>query len=723
MGLRRLALALGAVRQVGFQPLALYACYQLGLRTGYYRWATPASTSQTSADGGPLTTKSGPFPASRGRLSAVELILPSRAALAAALGERAAELRTEAEEIVAGKVRLFGAEPVPLVLATPDPLRHWTAYEMGSEGKKFSHPEGEIPPENSGDIKFTWEPGRFGWAYILGRAYRFSGDERYAQAFWGCAETFLEANPPNLGPHWSSAQEVALRLIALVFAAQVFAGSVHTTRERDRRLMRAVGEHAARIPPTLVYARYQNNNHLLVEAAGLVTAGLFLAGCPAAAGWRELGWRWFQRGLASQIAMDGAYTQNSVNYHRLMLQIALWVTQVAQGQGQAFPEISLQRLAAAARWLLALVDPQTGQVPNLGPNDGAYIFPLAACPFADYRPVLQAACQAFLGERPFPPGPWDEMALWIGRGGEGERGSRGAGEDGRASHLPSSQAPPLPSSPPPLLKTPHVLRSPSGQSWAYFRIARHTARPGHADQLHLDLWWRGWNVAQDAGTYLYNAWPPWENALASTFVHNTVTIDGQEQMKRAGRFLWLEWAQGQALSGQGSEDGAWQLLLAQQDGYRGLGILHQRQVSVFAPDRWMVEDRLSTQKPSAPDAQHAFRLHWLLPDWRWEVGESGESRIEVRLESPGGWISLGIRIDNHTAMPGSEFPILPLALQVVRAGELLDGPGPISPTWGWVSPTYGQKNPALSFAVIAKGSLQLSIVSEWIFPDASSPGK
>jgi hypothetical protein len=271
-----------------------------------------------------------------------------------------------------------------------------------------------------------------------------------------------------------------------------------------------------------------------------------------------------------------------------------------------------------------------------------------------------------------------------------------------------------------LLQTPHILHSPSRRSWAYFRIAHHTARPGHADQLHLDLWWRGWNVAQDAGTYLYNASPPWENALASAFVHNTVTVDGQEQMRRAGRFLWLDWAQGRALSGQPAQDGSWQSLLAQQDGYRRLGLLHQRQVSVQAPDRWTIVDRLSNLKPVSSQRQHTIRLHWLLPDWPWKMGERGESRIELCLESPEGWISISIRIDNQAAGPDPGLPAPAFVLQTVRAGELLHGSGPVSPTWGWVSPTYGLKVPALSLSVMAESVLPLTLMSQWILPDEYS---
>ena len=80
-----------------------------------------------------------------------------------------------------------------------------------------------------------------------------------------------------------------------------------------------------RIPPTLVYARSQRNNHLLVEAAGLLTAGMILPDHPKAEQWRALGWKWFTRGLKDQIDGYGEYSQHSTNYHRLMLQVVLWV--------------------------------------------------------------------------------------------------------------------------------------------------------------------------------------------------------------------------------------------------------------------------------------------------------------------------------------------------------------------------------------------------------------
>jgi hypothetical protein len=257
-----------------------------------------------------------------------------------------------------------------------------------------------------------------------------------------------------------------------------------------------------------------------------------------------------------------------------------------------------------------------------------------------------------------------------------------------------------------------VLRLPENQSWAYLRTASFHDRPGHADQLHLDLWWRGLNVAQDAGTYLYNAAPPWENALARTEVHNTVSLNGTDQMTRAGRFLWLDWAQAQAIEWERAEDGAWERAAAQHNGYRKLGAVHRREVTASTNDRWVVSDRIFPLKGSTPGSQpvHA-RLHWLLPDWEWRL-ETGDWKLEFFLQSPEGLIRLQVGYDSQSLISNLFSPI---KHQVVRAGELLSGEGSLSPPWGWTSPTYGVKIPALSISISVERLLPIHLESEWIF--------
>ena len=650
----RLRLGVKALFQLGPRQLSLYAFYQFGLRSGHYRRVTPAPRPVVN-------------PA---RLQPV-LPLPDPQAIITLLGDSGlSALRHVADEIVAAQVHLFGSAPVPLDLTPPPPLHHWTVYEGHDHGL--------------GDLKFIWEPARFGWTFTLGRAYWLTKDERYPEAFWRYFETFQDGNPPYLGPNWLSAQEVAIRLCAFVFAAQVFAGSQNSTPHLLTRLAEAVAQHAARIPPTLVYARAQHNNHLITEAVGLYTAAAALPEHPEAAKWQRLGWRWLNHAFQTQFAPDGAYCQHSANYHRLALQAACW-SQAVQARcfpDTAFPPQTLARLQAGVSWLFALLDPTTGQVPNLGPNDGALLFPLATSPFSDYRPALQAAARAFFAEPALPPGAWDEASLWLG--------------------LPLMAArEPIPS---PRLSHPgqSVLKG-TGSSWAYLRAARFTSRPGHADQLHLDLWWKGLNLAQDPGTYRYTAAPPWDNALSSTLVHNTISVDNLEQMTSAGRFLYLDWVQVSLPIREQSEDGAWERLTASHNGYRRLGVTHQRQVTAFKNGRWLVEDTLR----GASRHQHTARLHWLLPDLPWQA-DLDPQRVHLTLTTPHGVVKLVVRAE------------IPVQSMLVRAGQLLLGDGVTDPTWGWTSPTYGDKMPALALIVHFQGQLPLHIISEWILPDETS---
>jgi hypothetical protein len=666
------------LRQLGLRPVGLYAIYRLGLHTGHYRRACDARDAARQANDLDLQSICPLWQ------------IPAKDNLMAVLGKAGqAQLLSAADEIVAGQVRLFGGPPGPLQLALPGPLLHWTAYELGDR------PSADATQD---DIKWIWEPGRLGWAYTLGRAYLLSQDERYPAAFWPFIEAFLDANPPYQGPHWVSAQEVALRLIALTFCWQVFGSTNHADPTQPARLARAVAVHAARIPPTLIYARSQNNNHLLTEAAGLYSAGLFLPHHPAAPRWRSLGWRWFNHGILAQIAPDGTYIQHSTNYHRLMLLIALWVNFLAASQAGALPDETRERLQAATRWLLALLDTASGRLPNLGPNDGAYILPLSACPQDDYRPVLQAAASAFLGEQPFAPGPWDEIALWFG------------GQGAAAKHGSTIQKQPA------VDLTPHVLRSPGGDSWAYLRAARFTARPGHADQLHFDLWWRGLNVAQDAGTYLYNAPPPWDNALARSDAHNTVVINGQDQMRRAGRFLYVDWAQAQVLKQDRWEDGSLRFVSARHNGYRRLGLWHQRDVAVVADGDWEITDTIYPIEAPESDASYPVCLHWLLPDWPWDVQSVPESsECVIALDSPNGLIRLLVKWNPAANSTSSK------ALQIARAGERVWGSGAVSPTWGWISPTYGLKLPALSVRLTQAGPPPIRFSSKFTLPLGPTP--
>jgi len=570
-----------------------------------------------------------------------------------------AELLAEAEEILSGKFRMFGGEPREIRLLLAAPLQHWTAYEARPELLQAA-----FAPEP--DIKFLWEPARFGWAFVLGRAHHLTGEDRYAEAFWRNFETFHERNPAGMGPHWMNGQEVAIRMIAFVWAAHVFQEASSTTRERFDRLIESIHAHAQRIPPTLVYARAQNNNHLLSESAALYTAGLYFEKPK----WRRLGWKWFQRSTQKQIGEYGEYIQHSANYHRLMLHLALWVHFIKQ---EPFPAGTSQALARSSHWLFSLLDNESGRTPNLGSNDGALILPMNVGTFDDFRPTIQAASRAFL-RNSLPQGVWDEMSVWLGLRS--------------AARVTDSNA-----------YLTDNLRAKN--SWGYLRASSFRSRLGHMDQLHFDLWWRGLNMAQDAGTYLYNADPPWDNALVTTRVHNTVTIDGRDQMTRSGRFLVLDWGNAFARPIIESDDRILHKIRSYYTGYRRMGIRHERTVAVDKQETWRIEDRLVSRRRTP----HKYLLHWLLPDWEWTIEENTAGAV-IKVKSPYGWVALSV----NCSMEESRH------ISLVKAGELIHGQREALPWEGWVSRRYGEKSPALSFAFEVTSPYHTVFISEFSFP-------
>ena len=94
------------------------------------------------------------------------------------------------------------------------------------------------------------------------------------------------------------------------------------------------------------------------------------------------------------------------------------------------------------------------------------------------------------------------------------------------------------------------------------------------------------------------------------------------------------------------------------------------------------------------------------------------------LQSPQGWITLQVDCTHNvvattTSQQQTPDPH-PLQLQIIRAGKLLLGDGPVSHRFMvGISPTYGVKKPALSLRINVKSTLPISFTSTWRLPEKS----
>jgi hypothetical protein len=184
-----------------------------------------------------------------------------------------------------------------------------------------------------------------------------------------------------------------------------------------------------------------------------------------------------------------------------------------------------------------------------------------------------------------------------------------------------------------------------------------------------------------------------------------VIVDGRDQMTRAGRFLVLDWASAYSRSSIDADEKVLHRVHAYHKAYGRLGVDYERTVSVMTDESWLISDNLRVKHPGT---SHTFRLHWLLPDWEWMMAERGRG-LELQIKSPHGWVNLLSRFETVSLDPGFH-------ITLGRAGESLQGSGKVLPFEGWVSPTYGQKVPALSLALNVTTDRSILFLSQFTFP-------
>jgi hypothetical protein len=551
------------------------------------------------------------------------------------------------------------------------PDRPWTQMRFASD--------------DYGDLKFILEPSRFLFVYPLARAYAVSGDERFPRAFWSAIENWAVSSPPMSGPLWICGQESSLRILAWSFALYAFLHSPATTPQGAALLLSVIAAHAWRTMQTVGYARSQRSNHLISEAVGLWAAGTLYPELNDAAAWQKQGAQLLREAVLDQITPEGAYLQDSFNYQRMVLHQLLWTIRLSEiHKIQLDPEIRT-RTIAAFELIRQFVDSESGHAPNHGSNDGSYILPLTGCDYGDFRPLLRLGSCVLDRPTALRSGPWDEAALWL-------CGASAKVAEPESAHPVSSAA--------------GYHRVGTGNSWALVRAGRYTRRPFQADQLHVDLWWHGLNLARDAGTYLYNGEPPWNNGLAGTAVHNTVTVDRRDQMRRAGRFLWLDWAQasGRSFSTPSSTNLADSpnCFEGEHDGYRRLGVKHRRMVQCVTEDAWVIVDDLLGA------GEHELRLHWLQPDLPFEVIATSPFCAVLSTEK------VRFRWNVFSSAPGSA--------ALIRGGKILAGNiergNRDEELLGWESPSYGELRPAISLLYRVQARLPVRIVTVMLAGEA-----
>lgn len=520
----------------------------------------------------------------------------------------------------------------------------------------------QISDNGTYDIKFVWEASRLSQIYTLVRAYARTKDDNYCEAFWRILEDWMTHNPPGMGPNWMDGQEAALRLMAICFGFSAFRNHPLTSNEKVEQLTILVASLADRIYKNIDYAIFTRSNHTISEGLGIWLVGTLFPELKHAEKYQKRGKSILEKEACRQIYPDGSYCMHSLNYHRFVLHIFMFALRIGELNESKLSICVYQAIERSTEYLYQLIDPATGLMPQYGSNDGALVMLLNSCDFTDYRPVIQLGHYMIKKKLVFPPGPWDEDLFWF------------YGDEALNSLIETKNQ--IPDS---IFLDSGISKISGDSTRAFIRCGTIKDRPSHADQNHLDLWWQGKNIAVDAGTYLYSGDQHWRNGLANTIVHNTVTVDQQDQMHRFSRFIWVNWSNGNVIDLK--EENGFKYWQGQHDGYTRLKdpVLHKRTVALLENQAWLVVDHVAGLK------DHEYNLNWLL-DHDFSIVKGEENTLQMKDQSKTLVAKFGIL--------GTQIPFNSVSAD------------PNSPR-GWLSRYYGYKQPALSVQLITNSQQAL----------------
>lgn len=459
-----------------------------------------------------------------------------------------------------------------------------------------------------GDIKGIWEASRFSWALALAQQ-AVAGQPEALDRLNLWVSDWCEKNPPYIGANWKCGQEASIRVMHLAMCARIL-GQEHAS---NSALMELIHVHLRRIAPTIQYAMAQDNNHGVSEAAALFIGGSWLARAAQdasglhreARSWAKQGRKWLENRARRLIEVDGSFSQYSINYHRLMLDVysmaELWRKSFEM---PAFSDELVERLKSATAWLGNMVCPSGSDTPNMGANDGAQLLPLSGSDYRDVRPTVQLASVLFAGQRAYSElGAWNESLQWL----------RVCIPDGSTKYLCSRR-----------YNDGGYVVIRSKPAAVFLRYPRFRFRPSQSDLFHVDFWVGGVNVFRDAGTYSYNCEEPWQSYFSSSEAHNTVQFDGRDAMPRLSRFLYGAWPKAIKVSEIVEKDGH-QCFSA---GYRDWkGACHHRSVCLSEGALRVVDD--------VDNFDSSAVLRWRLPAgvWKWKDGFLVGQHLQIQIKA------------------------------------------------------------------------------------------
>lgn len=421
----------------------------------------------------------------------------------AAVRERAVPaLRREVE--LFGSGRVFAGIP-------PRWLEDVHAQTSWPEG--FAHTLDYLNRGRASDVKVPWELSRLRHLVALAQAVAtLEGQEAALEALQADLTDWIARNPVGWTVNWVVGMEVALRAVNLICVDGIL-GTRATSYDARAGLVNSLYQHGWYLSRNLEIGDL-NGNHFLANAVGLLWLGRYFEGVGEAKRWFDRGVEMTLQAAREQVLEDGLDHEGSLPYHFLVLEMMVLAV-VAGGPAVAGAVRAVHGMIDAAE---AVVAP-SGEVPDLGDDDGGRAAAFCDAPSREGGRVIASACAA-VARAPTTPTVrrWPHDAIWL----------TGAPPAGLGHPAPKPRR--LHEGGLVVLgnDVDHVVidLGPTG--------FRGRGGHGHLDAMSFLASLSNRRVVRDSGTGTYTGDAELRNELRDVFAHTTVVVDGQRYATLGG---------------------------------------------------------------------------------------------------------------------------------------------------------------------------------------------
>ena len=499
-------------------------------------------------------------------------------------------------------------------------------------------------PNAPGDVKTTWELNRHQFWLDLGRAYWYTGDEKYPAEWARQLWSWIDQNPVETGVNWMSNLEHAIRVISWTWALNFFLDSRSITPELVFEIYRIILAKGRHLRKDIFYSLHvQYTNHLVGDCLGLIFAGFCYPEFDEAKKWSNYAFHILVKYFPRVIWPDGVSSDVALSYHRFALYFYILANLLHKANSGTDVKILSNGIEKVINVIQALTKPD-GSVSLFGDNDNGRAIVLSNGGPLDYQPTLSTGAVLYKrGDLKYTAAKLSQETFWL-MGSEAIRQW-----DSIESHVPTKKVFSFP------VGGIYVCRSGWDRNSDYAMIkCGPFVNHREADLGHVDISVCGQNLLIDPGTYTYNGPWKWRRYFRSTQAHNTVSVDGKSQAltQRSFRFIFTP----NHIGSSASFTDKVKVIEVRHRSFRFLrrgGIRHKRLLIIVEKEYWIVVDHFTGGRHS-----HLFRQHWNFdPSVKVAVIEDNRAKAELCDGRQVCFVPLGHDKINADSVIGQEYPI------------------------------------------------------------------